>query len=351
MKVHYQIREMHPVVPFRISRETKTIVRNLFLELDEGIGESSPCPYFGDTLDTRFGEMADVISQLGDDPFEIEEIMRRVSRITTSRVLRAAVDIALHDLIGKRLNKPLYSLFGLSRKRAPQSTFTIGIDKTETMVEQAVKATKQFPLLKIKLGGPDDLNVMQKMRDALPKQIFRVDANGGWHDAKEALKYIDALAELKIEFVEQPLPPTAAEDLKKVFQKSKLPIILDESVRESADVPKVIGQCHGINIKLMKCGGIREALRTIHTARAHGLQIMLGCMLESSVAVTAAAHISPLVDYADLDGAILLADDPFVGMKLEHGWIRLPDTPGLGVQTRSSHNQTGVKSDVKVVER
>lgn len=347
MKVHYQIREMHPVVPFRISRETKTVVRNLFLELDGGVGEASPCPYFGDTLDTQFGELADVISQLGEDPFEIEEIMRRVSHITTSRVLRAAVDIALHDLIGKRLNQPLYLLFGLNRKRAPQSSFTIGIDKTETMVKQAV-AAKLFPILKIKLGGPDDLNVMRKMRDALPDKVFRVDANGGWHDAKEAIKYIDALAELKIEFVEQPLPPAASDELKKVFQKSKLPIFLDESVRESSDVPKVIGMCHGVNIKLMKCGGIREAIRTIHTARAHGLQIMLGCMLESSVAVTAAAHISALVDYADLDGAILLADDPYIGMKLDHGWIHLPSGPGLGVHPRSHQNHAGVKSDVKV---
>lgn len=329
MKVHYQVREMHTVVPFGISRSTTSKVNNLFLEIEEGIGEASATRFFNDTLDKPLGEIANVIAALGDDPFQIDEILRRVSTHSNSRILKAAVDIALHDLIAKRLNVPLYQLFGLSALRAPQTSFTIGIAETPEMVKKAVEA-KHFPILKIKLGGQDDMNVMRKIREALPNHILRVDCNCGWK-VKDAIKYIDELVELKVEFIEQPFPPEDTDGLKKIFKESKLPVFLDESVRESCDVPKVAGFCHGVNIKIMKTGGLREAIRTIHTARAHGLQIMLGCMLESSVAITAAAHISPLVNYADLDGALLLADDPYTGMTLDHGWIHLPDGPGLGV--------------------
>jgi len=344
MKVHYQIREMHTVVPFGITRGTTSKVNNLFLEIEEGIGEAAPTKFFHDTLDKTLGDIANVISALGDDPFQIDEILRRVSSHSDSRILRTAVDIALHDLVAKRLNIPLYQLFGLSALRAPQTSFTIGISETEDMIKRAI-AVKQYPILKIKLGGPDDMNVMRKIREALPHHTLRVDCNSGWK-SKDAIRFIDELTELKVEFVEQPLPPEDIDGLKKIFKESKLPIFLDESVRESSDIPKVAGYCHGVNIKLMKTGGLREAIRMIYTARAHGLQIMLGCMLESSVAITAAAHISPLVNYADLDGHLLLADDPYIGMTLDHGWIHLPDTPGLGVQPKKSNHDKGIVIEV-----
>lgn len=332
MKISYWTTELYTKVPFGISRETKTKVSNLFIQIEEGIGEAAPCPYFGDALKSTIVEISDVLNSFEEEFFEVEEIMAQISKVTKSQVIKAAVDIALHDLIGKRLNLPLYRLLGLSNKRAPQSSFTIGLASLEEMIEKT-KAALEYPILKIKLGGKqvDDIEVMRKIREIAPNKTIRVDCNGGWTLA-EALKKIPILAKLGIEFVEQPLPAEDVSGLKTLFKKTKLPIILDESVKTSSDVPKVIGLCHGINVKLMKTGGIREAIRTIHTARAHGLKIMIGSMLESSVAITAGGHISPLADYADLDGNILLANDPYTGLKLEDGWIKLPDLPGLGVQ-------------------
>lgn len=332
MKISYWTTELYTKVPFAISRETKTKVSNLFIQIEEGIGEAAPCPYFGDALKSTMLEISDVLNSFKEEVFEIEEIMAQVSKVTKSQVIKAAVDIALHDLIGKRLNLPLYRLLGLSKKRAPQSSFTIGLAPLEEMLEKT-KAALGYPILKIKLGGKqvDDIEVMRKIREIAPNKTIRVDCNGGWTLA-EALKKIPVLARLGIEFVEQPLPPEDVSGLKTLFKKTKLPIILDESVKISSDIPKVIGLCHGVNVKLMKTGGIREAIRTIYTARAHGLKVMIGSMLESSVAITAGGHISPLADYADLDGNILLANDPYTGLKLEDGWIKLPDLPGLGVQ-------------------
>jgi L-alanine-DL-glutamate epimerase-like enolase superfamily enzyme len=320
---------MHTKVPFGISRDVTTEVKDLFLQIDEGIGEGAPTRYYKDFLDNILKDVDKVLPLIGDDPFAIEDILAKVEKATNSRVLLAAVDIALYDLVGKRLGVPVYKLLGLSADKAPQTSFTIGIDTTEVMVQKALEA-KEFPILKIKLGGSDDMNVMAKIREALPNHILRVDCNCGW-TAENALPRIEQLAELGVEFVEQPLPPEDIEGLKKVFKSSKLPIYLDESVRTAADVPRVASYCHGVNFKLMKTGGIREALRGIYTAKTFGLKTMLGCMLESSIGITAAAHLAPLIDCADLDGNILLADDPYTGMTLENGWIKLPEKPGIGV--------------------
>ncbi len=329
MKYSYHSQVMHTKVPFGISRDVTTEVKDLFLQIEEGIGEGAPTRYFKDTLEHVLNDVDKISPLLGDDPFAIEDILAKVEQVTSSKVLLAAVDIALYDLMGKRMGIPLYKLLGLSAEKAPQTSFTIGIDTTEVMVQKALEA-KEFPILKIKLGGEDDMNVMTLIREALPEHILRVDCNCGW-TADNAIPQIDQLADLGVEFVEQPLPPDDIEGMKKIFKSSQLPIYLDESVRTSADVPRVAAFCHGVNFKLMKTGGIREALRGIHTARAFGLKTMLGCMLESSIGITAAAHLTPLIDCADLDGNILLADDPYIGMTLENGWIKLPKGAGLGV--------------------
>jgi len=248
---------------------------------------------------------------------------------------KAAIDMALYDRMGKELGQPLYRIWGLDPSRTTLTSYTIGISDTEDMLRK-VRAAKDYPVLKIKMGHPGDLEQLRAIR-AITDQVIRVDANAAW-EPKEALYKIDAMAELSVEFVEQPLPPRNVEGMRWLHRRSRLPLIVDESCLTNDDIPALVDQCDGINIKLMKCGGLYEALRMIFTARAHHLQVMLGSMIESSVANTAMAHLSPLVDYADLDGHVLIANDPYLGLKLEQGKIVLPDGPGLGVKLREGVN-------------
>jgi L-alanine-DL-glutamate epimerase-like enolase superfamily enzyme len=242
---------------------------------------------------------------------------------------KVAVSAALHDLAGKRLGVPLYKMWGLDPARAPQSSFTIGIgDKAE--LKRKVKDAAEYPVLKVKLGTDRDAEIIRTVREAAPSALLRIDANAAW-TARQALQMMDVLVECGVEFVEQPLPPHDIAGLRFVRERAPLPIIADESCLTNTDIPKLVGAVDGINIKLAKCASLREALRMVGTARAHGLRVMMGCMVESSLGIAAASHLAPLLDYADLDGAALLANDPFVGPSIAGGSIAIPTTPGLGV--------------------
>ena len=261
----------------------------------------------------------------------IEAEMHRVIRFNASA--KSAVSAALHDLAAKRLGVPLHRMLGLDPARAPQSSFTIPLAADDEALQRALDDAAPYPVLKVKLGGLRDAHTIASVRAAAPDKILRVDANAAW-DAKHALRMIDLLLDYDVEFVEQPVAAHDIEGLRFVRDRSPLPIIADESCLLATDVPRLAGAVDGINLKLAKCGGIRQAMRLIATARAHDMSVMAGCMVESSLGITAVAHLAPLLDYADLDGAALLAVDPFVGASIEGGVVTLPTAPGLGVSQR-----------------
>jgi len=270
---------------------------------------------------------------LGQDPFRIEQILAALNRgLPGACCTRAAIDMSLHDLCGKLLDVPVYRFLGLSPDHTPLTSYTIGIDTIPKMRKKLQEAGG-YPILKLKVGVPGDVERVKAIRDRT-QAILRVDANGGWKSPAEAIERINRLAEYGIELVEQPIPPGDYDGLRSVRQNTGVPIFADEDARNPGDLPALAGCVDGINIKLMECGGLREALRMIHVAHALGMHVMLGCMLETSLSLTAAAHLSPLVKYADLDSNLLLADDPFEGITLHEGKIILPDRPGLGVVAR-----------------
>ena len=250
--------------------------------------------------------------------------------ITDQSCAKAALDIALLDWVGKKLNQPLFRLFGLDPSKTPITTFSIGIDTAE-VVKQKVKEAAAFPVLKIKVGLKNDQEMLEAVRSVTNKPL-RVDANEGWKTKEEALERIKWLEGLGVEVIEQPLPSTMLEETRWLRERVNIPILADESVKNAHDIPALAQAFDGINVKLMKSGGVQEALTMIKMARALGMKIMLGCMIESSVAIGAAAQISPLVDYADLDGNLLISNDPFKGPTVEKGKLVLPKGPGLGIE-------------------
>ena len=242
---------------------------------------------------------------------------------------KCALDLAILDWITKSLNLPLYKFYGLNKTRVPQTTFSIGIDTPDVIV-QKVKEAAPYPILKIKVGKENDEEIIAAVRSVTDKPI-RVDANEGWTDKKEALEKIEWLKSEGVEFVEQPMPSDMLDETAWLRERSVLPLVADEAVKSAADIPKLAKAYDGINIKLMKSAGIQEAIRMIGMARSLGMKIMLGCMIESSVAISAGAHISPLVDWVDLDGNLLIANDPYSGHEVVDGKIILTDSPGIGV--------------------
>jgi L-alanine-DL-glutamate epimerase-like enolase superfamily enzyme len=340
MKISVERFELIPRHPFRISRETQ-LKREVFVfELEHegitGLGEASPPPFYGENATTVISALGKVKRKLHGDPEGLQErIDRGDLRKTLDRdaSVRAALDTALWDIIGKRDGKPLYEILGLDPAKTPATSFTIGIDTPEA-VDRKVDEAAPFRILKMKMGFLGDLALLDRVMERSGKTI-RVDANEGW-DVDAALQMCRELAEKGVEFVEQPIPHADEEDLRTLKRLSPLPVILDESVRTVEDVAARRDQGHGINIKLMKCGGITPALAMIEEARREGLRVMLGCMIETSVGITAAAHLSPLVDYADLDGNLLVKNDPFAGVTVQNGKLVLPDGVGLGVTRRAS---------------
>jgi L-alanine-DL-glutamate epimerase-like enolase superfamily enzyme len=328
--------------PFVIARGSTNGYRRAWVRLVdedgvEGWGEADPSSFYGETIETVLPTLQRLAAHLPDDPFDLEGAERKLLDAAPppgTAAARAAMSAALHDLVGKRLSQPLWRLWGLDPGKAPRSSFTIGLDTPDRMRDK-VREAEPYPILKVKLGTDRDEEILGVVRGATAKPI-RVDANAGWTVAR-AKQMIPVLRDCGVEFLEQPLPPEDLEGLAEVRRhaaKHHLPIVVDESCLVAADIPRLAGRADGINIKLAKCGSLREALRMIATARAHGMLVMVGCMIETSLGITAAAHFTPLVDAADLDGAALTVDDPFIGATIDGGQIRLPSEPGLGVRRR-----------------
>jgi len=326
--------------PFVIARGSTNGYKRAWVRLVdgdglEGWGEADPSSFYGETLETVLAAFERLKSHLPSDPFELEAAEARWEQVVPRNgAARAALSAALHDLVGKKLGQPLWRIWGLDPKRAPLSSFTIGLDTNEKIVAK-VKEAEEYPILKVKLGTDRDEEILATIRGATDKPI-RVDANAGW-DVARAKQMIPVLKRYGVEFLEQPLVPDDLEgllDVRRVAADHELPVVVDESCIVAADIPRLVGRVDGINIKLAKCGSLREALRMIAAARAHGMLVMVGCMIETSLGITAAAHFTPLVDAADLDGAALTVDDPFTGATIAQGQIRLPTEPGLGVKRR-----------------
>ena len=338
MRLTYHTIDLELKHPFRISRSVAQLKRNVIVQIDEGIGEAAPSEYYNENADTVIECLEKVKEKLRDDsfrtslqdkPFQIESILSKLNeKIAGNFSAKAGIDIALHDLVGKKLGVPIYQLLGLEGKVPLVTSYTIGIDTPEKMKEKT-KEAKDFSIYKVKVGVENDIEMVKAVREVTDAKI-RVDANAGW-TADEAIEKINQLTEYDIEFVEQPIDPEDKEGLKKIKRNVDVPIIIDERLMTSKDILPFVGLCDGINIKLAKCGGIREALRMIHVARAHDLLVMLGCMIESSVGITAAAHIGSLADFLDLDGNLLLTNDPYIGVRSGKGRLYLSDLPGLGV--------------------
>ena len=300
-----------------------------------GLGEASPSQYYGENQATTIGALRKLGGTLDGDPESIRE--RLVSgdlrrSLADHASVRAALDLALWDIQGKREDRPLYDMLGLDPGETPATSFSIGIDTPE-VVDKKVDEASAYRIFKMKMGVPGDMALLDRVMTRSGKRI-RVDANEGW-DLETALEMSRELNERRVELIEQPIHHDKEEDLRELKRLSPLPIILDESIINPEDVGARRDQGHGINVKLMKCGGITPALSLIEEARKADLKVMLGCMLETSIAITAAAHLSPLADYADLDGNLLLADDPFVGVTVTNSKLVLPDGPGLGVERRA----------------
>ena len=332
MKLHWEPCTLDLKTTFRVAHGPSTQRHNVLVYLDDGVGEAATVPYYGETREGII-EYLRSVPDLGDDPFDLDGVLAR--RPAGSRAARAAIDEALHDLWGKMLGQPLYRLLGLNPEHVPLTCFTIAIDDPEVMAEQAKAA--DYPILKIKLGSENDEAVVAAIRKVTGAKI-QADANAGW-TREQALDLIPRLAEYGIEFFEQPLPVEDVEGYFWLKEKLKdrnvtVPIFADETAKTSHDVVKLAGAVDGVVVKAMKSGGLREALRMIHTARAHDMQVMLGCMVESSVGVTAAAHLAPLCDYADLDGPLLIKNDPYRGLTYDGARFSLPRGPGLGVERR-----------------
>jgi len=326
--------------PFAIARGSTNGYKRAWVRLvdgngQEGWGEADPSSFYGESLETVLRAFERLGPHLPLDPFDLEAAEARWAQVLPKNwSARAALSAALHDLVGKALGQPLWRLWGLDPGKAPLSSFTIGLDTSEK-IRDKVREAKAYPILKIKLGTDRDEAILKTIRDATDKPI-RVDANAGW-DVARAKQMIPKLKEFGVEFLEQPLVPEDLDGLvevRRVAAKHNIPIVVDESCLVAADIPRLAGRVDGINIKLAKCGSLREALRMIATARAHGMLVMVGCMIETSLGITAAAHFTPLVDAADLDGAALTVDDPFSGATIDQGQIRLPTEPGLGVKKR-----------------
>jgi L-Ala-D/L-Glu epimerase / N-acetyl-D-glutamate racemase len=319
---------------FGISRGSRTTQSVVQVELEhEGIvghGEAAPIYYRGESIASATAFLTETAPPLiGDDPFSLEAIGSRLEDVDGEAAAKAAVDAALHDWIGKRLGLPLWRFLGLLPEARPTS-YTIGIDSVEGTRDR-VRRARAYHALKIKLGGPEDLARLEVVRAESPAKPLRVDANEGW-TLESASELMPALVEFGVELVEQPFPATDLDSFRALRELApRPPVIVDEGCHDLSDVAVVAGYADGINVKLAKSGGIREAIRMIHAARALGLRVMLGCMIESQLGVAPAAAIASLADWLDLDGYLLLADQPFTGLRLVDGHVLPGEAPGLGV--------------------
>jgi L-Ala-D/L-Glu epimerase len=343
LRIHHEILELRTTHAFNIARAAAPPVRrSVFVRIvdetgAEGWGEAAANAYYGETADTVAAllpvyERALNEAVVDDDVTMLERAERAVEKAAgRNPAARAAVSAALHDLAGRRLGLPVWRMWGLDPTAVPRSSFTIGIDEPAVMVRKLEEAAS-YPILKLKVGSEHDRQMLELIRRHAPDKAIRVDANTGW-TLKQALQLVPLLEELGIELIEQPFGAEDLEAFRVLRGQSRIPIVADESCRTAADVPRLAGAVDGVNIKLEKCGSLREAVRLVHVARAHHMQVMVGCMLCTTLGIAAALQLAPLVDWVDLDGAALLATDPFDGPRLEpDGRMRLSDAPGLGAR-------------------
>lgn len=313
------------------SRTTTPVVLTQ-LEYDGiiGYGEASMPPYLGESQESVINFLNNIDLRGFNSPFQTEELLAYVDQISAKNTAaKAAVDIALHDLIGKILGKPFYKIWGLNPALIPATSYTIGID-TEEVVRKKVMEADQFKILKVKLGLKTDKMIIDTIRQCTDRPLC-ADVNQGWKNKEQALEMSHWLAERGVVFLEQPMPKEQIDDNAWLTEHSPIPTIADEACQRLIDVPALQGVYSGINIKLMKCTGMREAKRMAELAQALKMKVMIGCMTETSCAISAAAQLAPLVDWADLDGALLIGNDIYDGMKVIDGQCILPDRPGIGV--------------------
>ena len=328
----YELQLKHVFTLASGSRSTTPVMlTEIEFENIVGYGEASMPPYLGESHETANSFLTKVNLAQFNSPFLMEDILAYVDQLAPGNyAAKASVDIALHDLVGKLIKQPWYRIWGLNPEHTPNTSFTIGIDKPE-IVKEKVREASPYKILKVKLGQANDKEMIQTVRNETDKPIC-VDVNQGWTDRNMALEMTQWLKDQGVVFVEQPMPKTAIDDTAWLTQNSPLPIIADEAIQTISDFKKVQGVYSGINIKLMKCGGLRAAYTMISMARALDMKVMIGCMTETSCAVTAAAQLSPLVDWADLDGNLLISNDVFEGILIKDGKIILPDRPGIGIK-------------------
>ncbi len=325
--------ELRHVFTIATSSRTTTPVMLTEIEYDGviGYGEASMPPYLGESQEGAAAFLSKINLDKYNSPFELETSLNDIDAVATGNTAaKAAVDIALHDLVGKLMNQPWYNIWGFKKSATPYTSFTIGIDK-EDVVRQKTKEAAEYKVLKVKLGRDTDKMMIETIRSVTDKPIT-VDVNQGWKDRSFALDMIHWLKGKGVVFVEQPMPKEQVEDMAWLTERSPLPTFGDESVQRLADVKKAHGVYNGINIKLMKCTGMREAHKMLTLARALDMKVMMGCMTETSCAISAASHLSPMVDYADLDGALLISNDLYDGTKIVDGRVTLTDLPGIGVK-------------------
>lgn len=334
----YELKLRHVFTVATYSRSTTPDVQ-VEIEYDgiTGYGEASMPPYLQQELGTLesvqafLAQVQTLISEF-PDPFQLEEILNHIDSLSTGNAAaKAAVDIALHDLVGKLLGAPWYRIWGLDPAKTPSTTFTIGIDTPDVVRQKTRECAERFNILKVKLGRDNDKEMIETIRSVTDLPIA-IDANQGWKDKQQALDMIHWLHEKGIVMIEQPMPKEQLDAIAWVTERSPLPVFADESIQRLKDVAALKGAFSGINIKLMKCTGMREAWKMLTLARALGMKVMVGCMTETSCACSAAAQLSPAVDFADLDGNLLIANDRFKGMEVVNGKITLPDRPGIGVE-------------------
>ncbi|MBO6173233.1 MAG: dipeptide epimerase [Bacteroidales bacterium] len=336
MKLSFEPYELQLRHTFTVASYSRTTTPDVQVRIEydgfTGYGEASMPPYLGQSVESVTAFLRKVDLEQFRDPFRIDDILTYVDGLSEGdSAAKAAVDIALHDLVGKLMGQPWYRIWGLDPGKAPDTTFTIGIDTPDVVREKTRECADRFNILKVKVGLDNDKEMIETIREITNLPIA-VDANQGWKDKDKALEMIHWLAEHGVVMVEQPMPKEMLDENAWITENSPLPVFADEAIQRLRDIPSIKGAYSGINIKLMKCTGMREAWKMASYARTEGMKVMIGCMTETSCAVSAAAQLSPVVDFADLDGNLLISNDLFEGMTVVNGRVTLPDRPGIGLK-------------------
>lgn len=333
MKLSFKPYDLQMKHTFTIAGNSRTMTPAVLTEIEydgiTGYGEASMPPYLGETQASVIEFLKKVNLEQFNSPFELDDILTYVDAIAENNTAaKASIDIALHDLTGKLMGQPWHRIWGLNPEKTPQTSYTIGIDTPEIVRQKTLEAP--YEILKVKLGAATDKELIESIRSVSQKPIY-VDANQGWKDKHQALDMIHWLKERGVVFIEQPMSKHKLDDIAWLTQQSPLPVVADESLQRLSDIKRLKGAFSGINIKLMKCTGMREAMKMVNLARAYDMKVMIGCMTETSCAISAAAQLSPACDWADLDGNVLISNDCFTGMKVNNGKIILNELPGIGV--------------------